>query len=158
MLCKCVCDDAVSTGLSFTMNRIGSETVDLWNQLCSGELVKKPHNQHMRLGVTRELIIELEDIASISPLHAECMIFDTLLKLIYHLNAQIFNRSEEKTVLGDDYKKLQARKNTVRAIIKEKTRITVDIPDTTGKGSTSTIGNVVHSLLSEEKIFKFWYQ
>ena len=39
----------------------------------------------------------------------------------------------------------------VRALIKENTGISVDMPDSTGKGGTSTNGNVVHSLLSEEK-------
>ena len=151
MLCKCIRSDAVSTESSFTINRTGAETTEIWNQLCSGALVKKPHDQQVRLGVTREPLIELEAIATVSPLHAECRVFDTLLKLIYHLNAQIFNWSDEKKALGDDYQVLQESKVTVRALIKEKTHISVDIPDSTGKGGTSTTGNAVHSLLSEEK-------
>ena len=151
MLCKCVRNDAVNIDSSFTMNRTGVEVTEVWNKLCSGELVKKPHDQDVRLGVTREPLVELEAIALISPMHAGCRVFETLLKLIYHLNGRIFNWSDEKKVLGDDYSILQASKNTVRALIKEKTHISVDIPDSTGKGGTSTTGNVVHALLSEEK-------
>ena len=38
----------------------------------------------------------------------------------------------------------------MRAVIKEKTHLAVDVPDSTGKGGTSTTGNIVHSLLSKE--------
>ena len=34
------------------------------------------------------------------------------------------------------------------------TNIAVDVPDPTGKGGTTTTGNVAHALLSNEKIFK----
>ena len=41
--------------------------------------------------------------------------------------------------------------SNVRALIKEKTNISVDMPDSTGKGGTSTNGNVAHTLLSQEE-------
>ena len=46
---------------------------------------------------------------------------------------------------------LELSKSTVQDHIKEKTKISVDMPDSTGKGGTTTNGNVVHALLSEEK-------
>ena len=38
----------------------------------------------------------------------------------------------------------------MRAVLKEATHLAIDIPDFTGKGGTSTTGNVIHSLLSDE--------
>ena len=39
----------------------------------------------------------------------------------------------------------------MRASIKERTHISVDMPDSSGKGGASTTGNVVHELMSREK-------
>ena len=38
----------------------------------------------------------------------------------------------------------------VRSKLKELTHLAVDIPDSTGKGGTSTTGNVIHELLGNE--------
>ena len=152
ILCTCSREDAVCLLYSFTINKTSAQITEIWNKLSSGQLKKRPHDQDVRMGVTRESLIDLESIASISPLHALLRFFDFLLKIIYHLNANIFNWSEEKKVLGDEkYSQLQITKNYVRALLKEKTNISVDMPDATGKGGTSTNGNVVHSLLSKEK-------
>ena len=53
-------------------------------------------NKHVRLGSMHGPLIELDEIPNISPLYAEIRIFETLMKLIYHLNDQIFHSSEEK--------------------------------------------------------------
>ena len=151
ILCTCSREEAVSLVHSFTINRTGAQITEIWNKLSSGELVKKPHDRHIRLGVTREPIIDLETIASVSPLHSLMRAFDFFLKIIYHLNAGLFIWSNGKSFLGSDYVLLQQSKDRVRASIKEKTNISVDIPDFTGKGGMSTTGNVVHSLMSEEK-------
>ena len=63
----------------------------------------------------------------------------------------MFIWSDEKKVLGNKYLDLQKSKITVRTCIKEGTNISVDMPDSTGKGGTSTTGNVVHELMSKEK-------
>ena len=44
--------------------------------------------------------------------------------------------------------------SNVRALIKEKTNISVDMPDSTGKGGTSTNGNVGHTLSTQEENIK----
>ena len=152
MLCTCSREDAVCLMNSFSINKTGAQITEIWRRLSSGDLIKRPHDQYVRLGVTREPIIDLESIASVSPLHAQLRFFDFVLKIVCHLNANIFNWSQEKNILGDDnYKTLQNSKSIVRALIKENTGISVDMPNSTGKGGTSTNGNVVHSLLSEEK-------
>ena len=63
-----------------------------------------------------------------------------------------FNWSEEKNMLGNDqYVRYENSRSDVQLRLKDGTNISVDMPDSTGKGGTSTYGNVVHSLLSEEK-------
>ena len=117
----------------------------------SGELVKKPHNHNIRLGVSREPIVDWEMIASVSPLHSLLRVFDFILKIIYHLNAGLLIWSYQTSVFCSDYVQLQKSKDRVHASIKERTNISVDMPDSTGKGGTSTTGNVVHELMSREK-------
>ena len=153
MFCSCTREDAVCLMYTFTIDKSGAQIAEIWNKLSSGELKKRPHDQHVRLGVTQEPLIDLESIAFISPLRAFLNFFTGfLLKIIFHLNARIFNWSEEKKVLGiDKHTQLEISKSNVRALIKEKTNISVDMPDSTGKGGTSTNGNVVHTLLSQEE-------
>ena len=109
------------------------------------------------MGVTKEPMIEFEDIAMLSPLHSTLRFFDFLLKIIYHLHAKLFIWSDDKRVLSDRYEALKYSKDTVRNYIKEHTNVAVDVPDATGRGGTSTTGNVVHTLLKEEKIYQYWY-
>ena len=97
-------------------------------------------------------------IAIISLLHAEPRAFDFYFYIIYHLSAGVFQWSQEKGVLGEDqFNLLQESKTRVRSIIKERTHISVDVRDPTGKGGTTTTQNVAHAMLSNEKIYKFWY-
>ena len=56
----------------------------------------------------------------------------------------------KKTLGEEGYDKLKQSKISVRAVLKEATHLAIDIPDFTGKGGTSTTGNVIHSLLSDE--------
>ena len=98
------------------------------------------------MGVTREPLIELEDIAVLSPLHSTLRFFDFLIKIIYQLNANLFIWLNDKRVLGDRYEALKYSKDTIRNYVKEHTNVAVDVPDATGRGGTSTTGNVVHTL------------
>ena len=117
----------------------------------SSEMVKKPHDQSFRMGVTEEQIIAFEDIGILSPLHSILRFFDFMLKIVYHLNAGIFNWSDGKNVLGSEYEKLKNSIDNVRKSLREGTHSAVDIPDATGKGGTTTTGNVIHSIMSNEK-------
>ena len=151
VLCSCTREDARNPDLEFSIDVCGDQIQEIWRKLSAGELVKRPHDQAVRLGVTQEPLVAFEQISMLSPLHGGMNFFKALLKLIYHLHAGVFNWSDEKNVLGSrDYQKLKNSKETVRSVIKEKTNLTVDVPDSTGKGGTSTTGNVVHSLLSLE--------
>lgn len=151
-LCTCNRDEAICINHSFIINRSEAQTSNVWNQLTTGELRKKPCDSNVRFGVTREPLVDLDMLLLVSPLHATLRTGDTILKIIYHLNAGLFNWSDEKSKLGDDgYLLLKESKVRVRASIKEGTSISVDMPDSTGKGGTSTTGNVVHELMSKEK-------
>ena len=151
MLCTCSRDEASSLVDTFTINRTTEQVVQIWYKMCSGEIVKKPHDQAVRQGVTQEPIVELESVASMSPLHSQLRFFDFLLKIIYCLNAGLFNWSNEQTVLGASYRFLKESKDVVRSAIRDQTGVAIDIPDATGKGGTSTSGNTIHTLLSQER-------
>ena len=150
LLCTCTREDARNLELQFSIDISGDQIQDIWRKLTTGELVKRPHDQKVRMGVTQEPLIEFDQISMLSPLHAFMRFFDTLLKIIYHLNAGIFKWSDDKNVLGSSFQLLKNSKDTVKAIIKEKTHLSIDIPDSTGKGGTSTTGNVIHTIMSKE--------
>ncbi|KAL5269144.1 hypothetical protein ACHWQZ_G002836 [Mnemiopsis leidyi] len=133
-----------------TVKTSGQQVADILEKLESGQLKKKAGDQESRQGVTQCPIMDLEVLQSISPLHAGLRFFDFLLKIIYRLECSVFVWSEEQGVLGRCYQFLQAAKKKVRAAVKEGTGVAMDIPDSTGKGGTSTSGNVVHTLLSKQ--------
>ena len=150
VLCSCTREDARSPDLQFSIDISGDQIQEIWRKLTSGELIKRPHDQSIRMGVTQEPLIAFEQISMLSPLHGGMRFFETVLRLIYYLHAGVFKWSEDKNVLGSKFQILKKSKETVRAVIKEKTHLAVDVPDSTGKGGTSTTGNIVHSLLSKE--------
>ena len=110
ILCTCTRNGAIDIEQQFDIDRDGQQIQEIWRKLVSGELVKKPHDQAVRMGVTREPLVALEDIAMLSPLHCLLRIFDFILKIVYHLNAGIFNWADEKNVLGDSYELLRNSK------------------------------------------------
>ena len=72
-------------------------------------------------------------------------------KIAYHLNAVVFNWSNEENTLGNQFQFLKRSKESVRPQLKEQSHLGLaikDIPDATGKGGTSTTGNVIHALFS----------
>ena len=148
VLCTCTRENACNPELQFSIDISGDKIQDIWRKLTSGELIKRSHDQHVRMGVTQEPLIDFDQISMLSPLHAFMRFFDTILKIIYHLNAGIFKWSDDKNVLGSSFQLLKTSKDTVKAIIKEKTHLSVDVPDSTGKGGTSTTGNVIQVLVS----------
>ena len=119
-------------------------------KIASGELVKRSRDNNVRQGVTQEPLVPWEDLATISPLHSLLRFFDFILKIVYHLNAAVFKWSNEERTLGHQFQFLKRAKETVRAELKTKTHLAIDIPDSTGKGGTSTTGNVIHALLGSE--------
>ena len=63
VLCTCTRDGAIDLDMHFKIDRSGDQIQEIWQKLSSGEMVKKPHDQAVRMGVTREPIIAFEDIA-----------------------------------------------------------------------------------------------
>ena len=96
ILCTCTRDDAIVLEQQFDINRSGEQIKNIWIMLDSQQLKKRPHDQEVRMGVTQEPLASLEDVAILSPLHGMLRYFDFIMKIVYHLNAGIYNWSEEK--------------------------------------------------------------
>ena len=56
--------------LQFSIDISGDQIQDIWRKLSSGELIKRPHDQNVRMGVTQEPLIDFDQISILSPLHA----------------------------------------------------------------------------------------
>ena len=72
-------------------------------------------------------------------------------KLIYHLRSETFIWTESLKKLGEFTKIYHTAKSETHKIIYEETDIKVDIPDATGKGGTTSNGNVCERLMKDHK-------
>ena len=102
----------------------------------------------IRGGLTREPIVE-EDLNMVSPLHCLLRILEFALKLLYHLRSSTFMWTESPKELGLLYDSYIKAKADVCELVYEHARIKVDIPDPTGKGGTTTIGNICERLFKD---------
>ena len=53
ILCSCSQGEAVCDQQHFSINRSGDEVKEIRDKLSKGDLKKRPHDQHVRKGVTR---------------------------------------------------------------------------------------------------------
>ena len=110
----------------------------------------KPKDFQSRLGVTQEPLIDA-DLQMISPLHTMLRTWDFIIKIIFFIRAEMYTFSTEANILKgkcDDYKK--AKKDLID-IVKKEMNIIIQVPDSTGKGGTSTNGNTVPIILGNDK-------
>ena len=75
VLCSCTREDARSPDLQFSIDISGDQIQEIWRKLTSGELIKRPHDQSIRMGVTQEPLIAFEQISMLSPLHGGMRFF-----------------------------------------------------------------------------------
>ena len=88
VLCTCTRENACNPELQFSIDISGDKIQDIWRKLTSGELIKRSHDQHVRMGVTQEPLIDFDQISMLSPLHAFMRFFDTILKIILSLKCR----------------------------------------------------------------------
>ena len=100
-----------------------------------------------RLGVTQEPLIS-ENVMTLSPLHSLLRTFDFIFKLLCLLRAGIFTWSENRNQLGHSYVFYQRSKDEIKTAIKDTLHLSIEVPDSTGKGGTTTNGNAINTLLS----------
>ena len=134
-----------------------TRTLESTKQICSalgldedGEILKKKKGDYgVRAGVMREPVIAHE-IESTQSLHLLMRSFDFIIKLIIHEIAEIRHWSEEVSMQDAQFVK-QAKRN-LQDHLKLHTGIKLDFPDATGKGGTTTTGNVARRILWEPKL------
>ena len=122
----------------------------MWNSLVDAtNCIKKRKNDYeTRGGLTQEPIVE-DDLKMVSPLHCLMRCFDFVLKLIYHLMSETFQWTESNKKLGKHAESYFKAKNYAHEVIKQQTGIKVDIPDSAGKGGSTTTGNVCERMLKD---------
>ena len=133
----------------FEIDRSMEQTQEIYDKIKSGAIAEDAPSKE-RLGVTQEPLIA-EEILILSPLHVMLRLFDFLVRLIILLNAGIFTFSDNKNVLNRLYPFFLLSKQKLIDEVKEAFTMTIEVPDSTGKGGTSTTGNSVHTILGSCK-------
>ena len=103
-----------------------------------------------RKGLTQEPLVD-ENLNHVSPLHCLMRTFSFVLNLLYHLRAEIFLWTESSLRLGNSKQFLLQAQDESKALVKEKTGITMDAADPTGKGGNTNKGDVCQRLLVDHR-------
>ena len=123
------------------------QTFEIYGRLSNdGKVKKRPKDFQSRLGVTQEPLIDF-DLQMISPLHTMLRTWDFIFKLLCFLKAETYIFSPEENVLKDKYDDYKKSKKYIINKIQNDTHITIEVPDPTGKGGTTTNGNTVSNIL-----------
>lgn len=109
-----------------------------------GNVVKRRGDYSKRLGLTQCPITGVS-IKTFPILHALLRGFDFCLKILHKLNAGVTSWKDGKILAGH----VNEAKKRVREIIKNKTGVAVDQPDSVGAGGTTTTGNTAQMFLFE---------
>ena len=134
------------------ITRTAAKRREVWNNLVDENqcIKKRKSDYHIRSGLTQEPIVE-EDLSLVSPLHAIMRCEGNVQKLIYHLRSETYIWTESPKKLGEFTEIYHKAKTEKHKIIYEETNIKVDIPDATGKGGTTSNGNVCERLLKDHR-------
>lgn len=114
----------------FPINRNAEESANVWEQLQSGDLKYKDPK---RKGQTNPRIAEF-DVLFYGILHSELRSLDHVLKILYHMNINLYEWSESEPKKKHS---LEISKEDIRKKIKEKTGMVIDTPTSAG-GNTNT--------------------
>ena len=104
---------------------------------------KRKGDYSTRQGVTTRPILK-SNVQSVQVLHSLLRCFDHFMKLVVHVKAGVYTWTEEKASYDNPF--LKKAKQELQDKIKL-LGIKWDIPDSAGKGGTTTNGNVARSLL-----------
>ena len=145
------CNDIKCISSGFKVDRSLEDTLEICQENMHILENRKTGDYEIRKGVTQQPIT-IEDITYMHPLHNLLRCFDWLYKICYHATAGHFNWSEAKLSVtnrvGRTLQFLKQAKEDIQTRVKNETGITLDEPDPTGHGGTSTTGNVAKSMLN----------
>ena len=99
----------------------------------------------VRAGQTNKPIPTTSGAQSVQVLHAILRTFDHFMKTVVYVKAGVYDWSESSTNAANRFIK-QAKLEIQKALF-DHTGIKWDYPDATGKGGTTTTGNVARELL-----------
>ena len=150
ILCSFTKEDAVSVDQiqdGFEMDNVDIDTLKaLYESLeVDGEVSKSRGDYEERMGLTQTPITSF-NVHTFPILHALLRGLDYCLKIMYKLNAGVTAWRENK----EQASRVNKAKERVRAIIKEKTGMIINRPDSVGGGTTTT-GNTARKCLFEAK-------
>ena len=146
---QCNNSDCISTG--FKINRSLEQTLAICETGIHRPENRKTGDYDDRKGVTQDPIT-IEDINNLHPLHNLLRSFGWIFKICYHATAAHYSWSEAKLNVSHRVSRalefLKQAKLQIQAKVKEETSITLEKPDPTGHGGTSTTGNVATEMLN----------
>ena len=89
---------------------------------------------------------------NLHPLHNLLRCFGWIFKICYHATTAHHSWSEANICISNHASKplevLKQAKMQIQAKVKEETSLTLEKPDSTGHGGTSTTGNIVKAMLN----------
>ena len=104
--------------------------------------------------IEKLVIIMFANINNLHPLHNLLRYFGWIFKICYHATAAHYSWSEAKLSVSNRVRRalefLKQAKEEIQAMVKEETSITLEKPDPTGHGGTSTTGNIDKSMLNTD--------
>ena len=146
---QCNSIDCIKEG--FSIDRSLEQTSEICNENLHLPENRKEGDYEVRKGVTQEPITK-EDLISLHPLHNLLRCFGWIFKICYHATAGHYSWSEAKLNVSNRIARalefLKQAKEEIQAKVKEETSITLEKPDPSGHGGTSTTGNVASSMLN----------
>ena len=126
-----------------TMHSIFDDLVDE-----DGEIIKHPHDYDTRQGQTHKPIPN-HNVKSTQVLHGLLRSFDHFMKAVVHVRAGVYNWSEVKGSYGKLF--VDKSKDALRSALANSLHMKWDQPDPTGKGGTTTTGNIARRLLYKNR-------
>ena len=145
------CHDAVSITNGFKIDRSLEQALAICETGIHRLENRKAGDYEERQGITQDPIT-IEDINNLHPLHNLLRCFGWIFKICYHATAAHYSWSEAKMNVSNRIARaldfLKQAKEQIQAKVKEETSITMEKPDPTGHGGTSTTGNVASVILN----------
>ena len=139
----CHCIDIVKNYVN--IDREITNLHDIFERLVQddGTILKERGDYAVRQGLTNKPVATIQ-APTVQVLHALLRTFDFFMKIVVHTKAGVFDWSEG---VSHSSKFLAAAKVALQGQIQEGTGIKWDVVDKTGKGGTTTTGNVARRLL-----------
>ena len=146
-LTKIQCLDKERIEAGFQISRNIDELHSIFNEVVQedGKVVKVKNDYDTRKGVTSKPI-PTNDVKSVQVLHALLRSFDHFMKTVAHVKAGVFDWSESPSSYNNQFLK-RAKAELQEKIQRKVHGIKWDFPDSTGKGGTTTTGNIARELL-----------